>query len=180
MRVRPDRAGVTSGVPSVGGPRTLIGGVGYRWQRDASIGVVAADVLSTLEWPPNVSVADLGYGAIYAAMDLAAFSPPLDRLILIAACDRGRAPGSIHRYTYEGSAPDPEETLARIREAGAGVIDLDHLLVIAQEMRALPPHVIVMEIEPLDREPGVDLSEGGRDLLASVVKMVQDEVGQPA
>ena len=177
MRLQPGRADVTDATATCA-PRTLIGGIGYRWRRDASLGVVASDALARLEWPPQVSVADLGYGAIYAAQDVADADPPYERLILIAASERGRTPGSIHRYRYEPHAVDPDETLARVREAGAGVIDLDHLLVIGSQMRALPPEVVVFEIEPPDTDPGVELSESGARLLESVIAMIVDEVGQ--
>lgn len=161
-------------------PRTLIAGVGYRWQRDASIGVVVADELARIDCPPHVTVADFGYGAIYASQDLADACPPYERLILIAASERGRPPGSVHRYAYEPQPTDPDEVLARVREAGAGVIDLDHLLVIAAHMRALPPEVLVVEVEPPDVEPGVELSEAGARVLESVVQMIKAEIGIPA
>jgi hydrogenase maturation protease len=155
--------------------RTLIGGIGYRWQRDASFGVVAADALAALAWPPDVTVADLGYGAIYAAQDIGDAQPPYDRLILIAAATRGRMRGVVHRYRYEPRHAGDDEVLARVREAGAGVIDLDHLLVIGEQMRVLPPEVVVFEIEPPDTAPGIDLSEEGQRLLREVLALVREE-----
>ena len=57
-------------------PRVLIGGVGYRWMRDASFGLVASDALAREQWPDGVEVADLGYGALYVALDLLDARPP--------------------------------------------------------------------------------------------------------
>jgi Ni,Fe-hydrogenase maturation factor len=57
-------------------PRTLIGGVGYRWQRDASFGLAVVDELARLDRPAGVEVADLGYAAIYVAQDQAEAVPP--------------------------------------------------------------------------------------------------------
>jgi hydrogenase maturation protease len=165
-------------------PRTLIGGVGYRWQRDASFGVVAIDALAAMEWPAEVTVTDLGYGAIYAAQDLGDAQPPYDRLILLAASERGRAPGTLYRYRYEPPLTRPDEILERVREAGAGVIDLDHLLIIAAHMQTLPKEVVVVEIEPPDPSPGIELSDAGSRLLSRAIELVKEEVqvqgGQPA
>jgi hydrogenase maturation protease len=138
--------------------RVLIGGVGYRWQRDASFGLVAVDALMRQTWPDHVEVADLGYGAIYAAQDLADADPPYVRLVLLAGIARGRRPGELYRSRWQGPLPGPDEIQARIREAGAGVIDLDHLLVIAGYFRALPAEVITMELEPVDVAGGEELS----------------------
>jgi hypothetical protein len=38
------------------------------------------------------------------------------------------------------------------------VIDLDHLLVIAHRLGALPPRVFVIEVEPVDMSPGIELT----------------------
>src|SRR5919197_3698183 len=100
--------------------RTLIGGVGYRWQRDASFGVVASDAMAALEWPGGVTVADLGYGAIYVAQDLADAQPPYDRLVLVAGVERGRPRGEVYEYEYSPRTATEDEILSRIREAGAG------------------------------------------------------------
>ncbi|MDP8924183.1 MAG: hypothetical protein M3O34_15070, partial [Chloroflexota bacterium] len=78
---------------SVLAPRVLIGGVGYRWMRDGSIGLVASDELMRQDWPAHVEVADLGFGAIYVTQDLAHAEPPYARLVLLAGVARGRTPG---------------------------------------------------------------------------------------
>ena len=140
-------------------PRVLIGGVGYRWMRDASFGLVASDALAREPWPEDVEVADLGYGALYVALDLADARPPYERLVLLAGISRGREPGRLYRARWSPRHVDDAELQARIREAGAGVVDLDHLLVIAQHFGALPDDVICIELEPVDSEGGDGLSE---------------------
>ncbi len=156
-------------------PRVLIGGVGYRWLRDASFGLIASDELARLDWPPGIEVADLGYGAIYVAQDLADAQPPYGRLILLAGVARGREPGKIYRYQWRGVRSNPEEIQAYIREAGAGVIDLEHLLVIAQHFGALPHEVIVIELEPIDVTGGDGVSPEAASLLPEVIEMVRRE-----
>ena len=82
--------------PSQLAPRTLIGGVGYRWMRDGSIGLVASDALMGEDWPAHVDVADLGFGMIYVTQDIGFVKPPYTRLFLLAGVARWRAPGELY------------------------------------------------------------------------------------
>lgn len=179
MRVRRRVNSVDGGQPAEGlppagtGPRVLIGGVGYRWSGDASFGLVVSDELARREWPPGIEIADLGYGALYVAQDLADARPPYDRLILVAGVERGREPGRIYHAPWERRAIEPEELQARIREAGAGVIDLDHLLLIADYFRALPEEVEIVELEPVDATCGDALSPRAAARLAEALELVR-------
>ena len=159
--------------------RVLVGGVGYRWMRDASFGVVASDALAKLQWPPHVEIADLGYGAILIAQDLMYAEPRYSRLIIIAAVERGRTPGTLHRYRWLSATPAAEEIQARIAEAGAGVLDVDHLLVVATYFGVLPSDVVIIELEPVDTSGGEELSAEAASSLASVADLVRGEVLRP-
>ncbi len=158
------------------GGRVLIGGVGYHWFGDASFGIVAAAELARLDWPPGVDVVELDYGAFYVGMDLGDADPPYERAILLSAAERGREPGRLYRTRWEGALPDAEEIHERMLEAGGGVVDLDHLLVIAGHLGGLPEDVITIEIEPTDMTGGDALSPGARELLDEAVALVRDEV----
>jgi hydrogenase maturation protease len=153
--------------------RVLIGGVGYRWQRDGSFGLVASDELARQEWPAHIEVADLGYGAIYAAQDIGDAQPPYRRLILLATALRDRPPGRLYPYPWTAVPVDPDEIQARIYEAGAGVIDLDHLLIIGQQFRALPADVQLIEFEPLDMNGGEELTPQAAALLPVAVALAR-------
>jgi hydrogenase maturation protease len=153
--------------------RVLIGGVGHRWQRDASFGVVASDCFARHSWPDGVTIADLGYGALYVAQDIADARPPYDALVLMAAMPRGRAPGRLYSYWYDRVLPSDEEVQERVREAGAGVVDLDHLLVIAHRLGALPPRVFVVELEPPDMRPGIDLTVVGEECVEEAESLIR-------
>ncbi len=154
----------------------LIGGVGYHWFGDASFGIAAAAELARLDWPPGVDVAELDYGAFYVGMDLADADPPYERAILLAAVERGRPPGRLYRSRWEGTSPSEEEIHERMLEAGGGVVDLDHLLIIAEHLQGLPPDVVTIEIEPTDMTGGDALSPPARELLAEAVALVRGEV----
>lgn len=158
------------------GPRILIGGVGYWWQRDASIGLEAIDALEAQGWPPGVRLAKLDYGAIYVAEDLRSVSPAYDALLLIAGIERGRPPGRLYASRWAAELPDEQEIQARVYESGAGVVDLDHLLVIGQYFGALPDDVRLFEVEPVDASGGEGLSPKVTDVLPDVIARVRREV----
>lgn len=155
--------------------RVLIGGVGYRFQRDASFGLSVTDALAETEPPAGVEVEDLGYGAILVAHDLAAESPPFERVVLVASAVRGRSPGRLYRRRWRHPRRSAEEIQARIREAGAGVIDLDHLLVIGSYLGSLPDDVRMLELEPVDVAGGEGLSPTAEALLPDAIRMARRE-----
>ena len=161
-------------------PRVLVGGVGYRWMRDGSIGLVASDELMRQEWPAHVEVADLGFGAIYVTQDLAHAEPPYDRLVLLAGVARGRTPGRVYCSRWAGAAPDAEELQELIREAGAGIVEVDHLLAIASYFGALPDDVVLIEVEPVAVEGGEELSAEGAALLPRLLELARAEALAPS
>lgn len=160
--------------------RVLVGGVGYRWSGDASFGLVAADVLAGLDWPEGVDVEDLGYGALHVALDLAETDARYDRVVLVAGTERGRAPGRLYRFRCEPRAAAPEEVQARMHEAGAGVVHLDHLVVIGRHLGALPDDVVAVELEPRPGTFGDSLSPGAEALLPGALDLVRRDALAPA
>jgi hydrogenase maturation protease len=152
--------------------RVLIGGVGYRWQGDASFGLVAGDALARLSWPAGVDVMDLGYGALLVTDDLLAAAPPYERLILLGAVARGRRPG-LYERRWDGALPDPDEIQARVREAGAGVVEIEHLLVVAQHFGALPKDVRIIEFEHGGAAAREALSAEAEALLPDLIDRVR-------
>ena len=128
--------------------RVLIGGVGYRFLRDQSLGIHIAERL--VERARNgIEVEDLGYHPIGFVQNLEE-RPDYDRIVLVSAVRRGRAPGTVEVYRWEGELPSPAEIQDRVSEAVTGVISLDNLLVVSTAFGALPDDVRVVEIEPFD------------------------------
>jgi hydrogenase maturation protease len=160
--------------------RVLVGGVGYRWFGDGSFALLASDALSGLDWPPAVDVLDLGYGALHVAMDLAEADPPYKRVVLIGVTERGREPGRLYRFEADSGVPDSQDVQDRMYEAGAGVVDLDHLLVIGRHFDALPDDVVAIELEPHPGTTGHQLSPVAQALLPQAVELVRREVLAPA
>jgi hydrogenase maturation protease len=160
--------------------RVLVGGVGYRWFGDGSFALLVSDALARLDWPPGIDVLDLGYGALHVAMDLADADPPYERVVLIAVTERGRARGRLYRLACDPGAPSAQDVQDRMYEAGAGVIDLDHLLVLGRHFDALPDDVVAIELEPHPGTTGDRLSPAAQALLPQAVELVRREVLAPA
>ena len=126
--------------------RVLVGGVGYRNLRDGSVGPWVADTLAA-EAPNGVEVEDLSYGPVQILHNLQD-RPPYDRLVLVGAVRRGREPGTIEHYRWDGRLPPSDEIQERVAEAVTGVIALDNVLVVVGAFGGLPDDVRVVEVEP--------------------------------
>jgi hydrogenase maturation protease len=148
--------------------RVLIGGIGYLYLRDGSLGPAVVALLSRETWPPGVLVEDLSYGPVAVMQRLEDMKPPFDRLVLVGAVSRGRAAGAISVYQWTGPLPDETEIQARVGEAVTGVISLDNLLVVAGFFDTLPREVLVVEVEPQD--------EGWGEGFSPVIEAAQSEV----
>jgi Ni,Fe-hydrogenase maturation factor len=68
----------------------------------------------------------------------------------------------------------------RMYEAGAGVVDLDHLLVIGRHFGGLPDDVVAIELEPEPGTTGDQLSAAAQALLPRAVELVRHEALAPA
>ena len=163
--------------------RTLVAGVGYHNLSDLSVGPIVAAQLRQERWPADVEVEDLSYGPIAVIHRFAEAVPPYRRLVLVGAADRGRKAPLVRCYRWEGVLPPAEEIQARVAEAVTGVIDLDNLLVVAQQFRALPEEVFVIEIQPVVTEFGLEPSPAIAVLLPEVCRLARrvalERVGAP-
>lgn len=128
----------------------LIAGVGYHNLRDLSVGPVLLPALRQLDWPADVEIDDLSFGPIAVVQRFQDRPAYYDRIVFVSAVERGREPGCVYVYRWNGDLPDADEIQARVGEAVTGVISLDNLLIIAQHHGVLPADVIVVEVEPVD------------------------------
>lgn len=149
--------------------KTLVGGVGYHLMRDLSLGPVLTAQLADMDWPDHVQIdADFSYGPVAIVQRFKSEPDICDKIVLFAAIERGRPPGTITAYRWQGELPDEDEIQARIGEALTGVVSLDNLLVVGEQFNIWPEEVMVVEVEP------ADLSWG--DGFSPTVAVVVDEV----
>ena len=126
--------------------RVLVGGIGYRFLRDESVGPWAVEQLAPRAGG-DIEVEDLGYHAVGFIHNLEE-REAYDRLVFISAVRRGAAPGTLRVYRWDGVLPDREAIQERVVEAVTGVISLDGMLIVTQALGPMPNDVRVVEIEP--------------------------------
>ena len=150
--------------------RVLVGGVGYRFLRDESLGPHVADLLADRA-TDGIEVEDLSYGPVALSHNLHA-RPPYERLVLVGAVRRGRAVGTVERYRWDGVLPPTDEIQARVAEAVTGVISLDNLLIVCGALGGLPDDVRVVEVEPAEEGWGDGFSPEIEARLPEVLEAV--------
>ena len=153
--------------------RVFIGAAGYTYLRDLSVGLKILEEIKRLEWPVGVEIDDLSPGGPIAAVHRFRDVPPYDRVILVGAVGRGRQPGQMYRYRWDGQLPDQEEIQGRVGEGVTGVISLDNLLIVGGYFAIWPPDVVIVEIEPCDEGWGPDFSEPVQALISPAIQVVQ-------
>jgi hydrogenase maturation protease len=148
--------------------RVLVGGVGYRFLRDESIGPWAAEQLAGRALD-GVEVEDLSYhpvGFVHNLQD----RQPYDRLVLVGAVRRGRPIGTVSVYSWDHELPPAGEIQDRVAEAVTGVISLDNLLIVTAALGELPRDVRVVEVEPGAEGWGEGFSEAVEARLDEVLE----------
>ena len=136
--------------------RVLIGGIGYRFLRDGTVGLYMADRLAAVA-TDGIEVEDLGYHPVGFTQNLQD-RPPYDRIVLVGAVARGREPGTVTAYRWDHALPDDKEIQERVSESVTGVMSLDSMLIITEAFKAFPDDVRVVEIEPADEGWGEGFS----------------------
>jgi hydrogenase maturation protease len=145
-------------------PSILIAGIGNIFLGDDGFGVAVAQRLRSRELPPGVRVVDFGIRALDLAYALIA-AP--DVTILIDACPRGEAPGSLFviepEIATEDAAPPPLEAHA-----------MDPMLVIkmAMAMGGRLKRILLLGCEPATIGP----EEGQLGLSPQVDAVIDDAI----
>jgi hydrogenase maturation protease len=150
--------------------RVLVGGIGYRNLRDGSVGIHVIERLAGRA-ADGVEVEDVSYHPVGLSQNLQD-RPPYDRVVLVAAIARGRVPGTVTAYRWDGQLPDDEQIQARVSEAVTGVISLDNTLVVCGALGGFPEDVRVVEVEPASEEWGEELSPEIEERLPEIAEAV--------
>lgn len=135
-----------------------MGGVGYHDLSDFSVGPILSGRLAAEAWPDAVTVEDLSYGPVAVLHRLAEEDPPFERLVVIGAVRRGREPGALAAYRWDGALPDTEAIQERVAEAVTAVVGLENLVIVVAGLGGAPHEVYVVEVEPWIEAMGDDLS----------------------
>ncbi|MEO7270672.1 MAG: hypothetical protein ABIX28_12710 [Vicinamibacterales bacterium] len=161
--------------------RTLVGAVGYRNLRDHSAAFDVIDRLSSQDLDASVVVEDTSYNPI-ALVQWLQGEPEHDRFgqaIFVSALERGRPPGTVTPYRWDGVLPSDELVQQSVTEAVTGIIALHNTVVIAGYFRVLPPSVAIVEIEPIEHAFGAELSAAVRQAIQPACALIQRLARQP-
>jgi hypothetical protein len=153
--------------------RVLVGGVAQLYQGDLDLGRLAVERLVALD-RDDVLVEELSYGAVAVAQRLEELAP--ERLVLVGAVARGRAPGTVERRTATPIALTPEEVQRSVADAVTGYVHVDLVLDVAHGLGVLPADTIVVEVEPAAVEPSDRLSPVAERALVEALAIVRASI----
>lgn len=142
-------------------------GVGNPLMADDGLGIVAAERLAALDWPPGIEVLDGGTAGL-ALLDLFADARAV---ILLDAVAMGTAPGTLRRFTAADLSALPAAEPGLSAHAGG----LAEVLALARELGQLPP-LVLFGVEPARVEWGSGLSPAVAAALECLVTAVRAEV----
>lgn len=151
----------------------VVGGVGELFQRDLDLGRLVVERLLSRPPRPGLVVEDFCYGAIAVTARLDELAP--DGLVLVGAKSRGRAPGTVTRRRVGDLGLAPHEVQVAVGDAGTGYVDLDLTVEVAWGFGSLPPHTVVVEVEPAETGPGEGLSDPVAQAMDRVIELVDRE-----
>lgn len=147
-------------------PRILVAGIGNIFLGDDAFGVEVVRRLAVRELPSNVTVTDFGirgYDLAYALLD------GYDTTILVDACPRGAAAGTLYVIEPELSDPVDAEQQAVVE---AHSMDPLNVLRLATSMGGPLKRVLLVGCEPATLGP----EEGQMGLSATVEAVIDDAV----
>ncbi len=155
----------------------LVAGVGYSDLSDLSFGPKLVERLREMEWPDEVRIEDFSYAPI-PNLEWFEESPgkTFERAILAGAVERDREPGTLMVYDWDPGPLDPADVQDRVAEAVTGVISLENLVIIAQHFKLLSPRTSVIELEPVNKQWGQELTPLGEERLEQAARWIQREV----
>jgi hydrogenase maturation protease len=153
----------------------LISGIGYSNLSDMSFGRVLLGELAAMTWPADVRVEDLNYGAIMIYQWFEESPIKYDKAIFVSAVKRGRRPGTLEKYRWDGILPSAEDIQDRIAEAVTGTISLENLLIVCRHFGVLPDEVVIIEVEPENENWGAEFSPCVAAKANEAIELVREE-----
>jgi hydrogenase maturation protease len=153
----------------------LVSGIGYSNMSDMSFGRVLYNQMAGMSWPAHVHVEDLNFGPVMIYQWLEEYPVKFDKVILVSAANRGREPGTLEVYAWDGNLPGEAGIQACVGEAITGVISLENLLVVCKHFGVLPREVTIIEIEPQNDGYGLEFSPVVAARVGEAIEIVKNE-----
>ena len=149
-------------------PKVTVLGIGNLLLRDEGIGVHLVQKLAGVVDDANVNIIDAGtFPDLLSLVD-----DNLDKLIIIDAVKTGDKPGTIYRFN-----PDDIDADATLPVSAHNVGVLDSLRTMAL-FNKQPKSTVIIGIEPVTIDFGLDLSPEIEDKLPEMMKLVLKEIAE--
>lgn len=156
----------------------LVGLVGLPWLSDLDLTTTLAPYVAGLADPESLLVEDLSFPA-HRVLDRLLEIEPSRVVLIVAMSNFVDPPGTLRRRVLNLTPPPDEEVHQRLVESVTlGVVDVDHILAVAQYWKALPARTVIIEVEPHDRPPELGGMEAVEAILAIVGKELATGRGQ--
>jgi hydrogenase maturation protease len=162
--------------PQLKQPRILVAGIGNIFLGDDAFGVEVVRRLCALEFPETVRVRDFGirgYDLAYALLDR------YDLTILVDACPRGDAPGTL--YVIEPEINEVDVSQSSSVALDAHTMNPVSVIRMARAMGPISKRILLVGCEPatLGGEEGrMELSEVVSTAVDEAVKLVQKLIAE--
>lgn len=132
--------------------QVVIGLVGYyQFVRGYPIGPELLERLEEIhQQGDEFVIKEMNWGPIAIVQDFQASAVSYDRIVLVAAVDRGLDPGTVTCRHWIGGKLDLQAIQERVFEAVTGIISLDNLLVIGEHFGIWPDELITVEVQLAD------------------------------
>lgn len=152
--------------------RILVACMGNLLRGDDGFGVAVAEALEERDFPPSVTVVEVGISGVSMAQELL---DEYDALVLVDAMERGDEPGTL--YVERATVPDLEGYSKR--EIGGFAADMHQtdpskVLVLGEALGVLPEPTILVGCEPYETDDLEDrLSDPVREAVPRAVEHVE-------
>lgn len=154
----------------------LLAGVGFPDLSDLSFGPKLVERLHDEPLPSGIQIENMSYGPIAVVHWFEEQPEGFERAIFFGAEECGREPGTLDTYRWVPDSLSPERVQSAVEEAVTGVISLHNLLVIVHYFGGLPSDTSVVELEPEEREWGMELSLSGKERMEEAVSWIRGEL----
>jgi hydrogenase maturation protease len=152
----------------------VVGGVGELYQGDLDFGRIVVERLKGCDLGPDVSVEDFHYGAVAVVQRLEELRP--ESLLLVAANEGGRVPGSVTRRLIEVPQRSPAEVQESVGDAVVGYVTLDLVLEVGAGLGALPRRTVAFELEPKSQKPSETMSSEAQAAVDEAIELIRAEL----
>ena len=153
--------------------KILIGTIGYHNLCNHSIGPALLPQLQNMDWPAGVDVEEMNWGPSAIVQKFQSSQTPYNRIILLAAIERGgRSVGDIDVFRWMGRLPDEEMIQACVGDAVTGVISAENLLIIGEHFKIWPKEVYLVDVEPGPEQAGPEFTPEVNKVIPEVINTI--------